>query len=331
LLKKHLLRFALVMHSGTMNSTDGTVAKKSKTEATFYPPDGYSPTTNDTLFLKIDDALGIVTFTDRFRYLGTTLSSSLTDDDEIEHRIRSAASAFGCLRSYVFNKNFGSKSLPLASKGKLYRCLVLGILLYGCESWVLTAKLRHKLNTFHNRCVRAMTRTKPQRASSSDYIFKYAALKPQYVALGITDIDQHISSRKLRWAGHVMRMPWSRLPRKFMTSWVDAPRHQGRPRLYYGHDLTHELNRAGFNLNRRAVDIGVSTSWGKAARDKGSWRKLTRLTDVKPIFNQTRTTSPARSSVGASVSPHGDAEAQQNDAQTLTHGATWTQRLRSRG
>jgi hypothetical protein len=39
---------------------------------------------------------------------------------------------------------------------------------------------------------------------------------------------------------------------------------------------------------------------------------------------------PARSSVGASVSPQGDAEAQQNDAQTLTHGATWTQRLRSR-
>jgi hypothetical protein len=60
-------------------------------------------------------------------------------------------------------------------------------------------------------------------------------------------------------------------------------------------------------------------------------RKLTRLTDVKPIFNQIRTKSPARSSVGALVSPQGDAEAQQNDAQTLTHGATWTQRLRSRG
>ncbi|KAJ1616853.1 hypothetical protein T492DRAFT_918094, partial [Pavlovales sp. CCMP2436] len=128
LLKKHLLRFALVMHCDTMNSTDGTVAKKSKTEAMFYQPAGYSPTTNDTLFLKIDDALGIVMFTDRFCQIHT------------------------------------STSLPLASKGKLYRCLVLGVLLYGCESW-------------------------PLRASFSDHIFKYAALAPQYVALGLTDID----------------------------------------------------------------------------------------------------------------------------------------------
>jgi hypothetical protein len=39
--------------------------------------------------------------------------------------------------------------------------------LYGCENWVLalTAPLRQRLNTFHNRCVRAMVR--PQRTSTS--------------------------------------------------------------------------------------------------------------------------------------------------------------------
>jgi hypothetical protein len=331
LIKQHLSRFALVMHCGTMHPTDGTVAKKSKTEATFYPPDGYSPTTNDTLFLKIDDALGIVTFTERFRYLGVILSSSLTDDAEIEQRIRAAAAAFGCLRRYVFDKNFGSTSLPLASKGKLYRCLVLGILLYGCESWVLTAELRQKLNTFHNRCVRAMTKPKPQRASSSNSnIFKHAALAPQYAALGITGIDQYISTRILRWAGHVMRMPWLRLPRKFMTSWVDAPRGSGRPRHTYGHGLAHELSEIGFNLDRQAVDIGVSPSWSKAAGDKGTWRKLTRLRDVEPNFKQARTKSAAQSSAGAPVSSHGDAGAKQSDDQTLTTEASWTQRLRTR-
>ncbi|KAJ1628554.1 hypothetical protein T492DRAFT_875002 [Pavlovales sp. CCMP2436] len=34
-----------------------------------------------------------------------------------------------------------------------------------------------------------MAREKPLRASSSEYIFKYTALAPQYVALGLTDID----------------------------------------------------------------------------------------------------------------------------------------------
>jgi hypothetical protein len=109
------------MQCGTMNPSDGSVAKKSKTEAVFYPPDGYSPTTNDTLFLRSDDALDIITFTERSRYLGAILSSSLTDDFEVEQRIRSAAAAFGCLRTNVFGQSFGSASLPLASKGKLYR------------------------------------------------------------------------------------------------------------------------------------------------------------------------------------------------------------------
>jgi hypothetical protein len=58
---------------------------------------------------------------------------------------------------------------------------------------------------------------------------------------------------------------------------------------------------------------------------------LLELTSLAPPLAPLNLRSPARSSVGALVSPQGDAEAQQNDAQTLTHGATWTQRLRSRG
>ncbi|KAJ1628772.1 hypothetical protein T492DRAFT_908117 [Pavlovales sp. CCMP2436] len=116
-----------------------------------------------------------------------------------------------------------------------------------------------------------MARKKPLRASSSDYIFKYAPLAPQYVALGLTDIDQYISNRKLRWAGHVMRMSMSRLPHMFMKSWVNAPRRNGQPLISYGRDLTRELNNFGVNLDGQAVGVGVSTSWGKAAQDKATW------------------------------------------------------------
>jgi hypothetical protein len=35
----------------------------------------------------------------------------------------------------------------------------------------------------------------------------------RYAALGTTGVDQHISSRKLRWAGHVMRMDMTMVPR----------------------------------------------------------------------------------------------------------------------
>jgi hypothetical protein len=65
------------------------------------------------------------TFTQRFRYLGAISSSNLSDNDEVAQRLRSAAAAaFGCLRKWVFGQSFGSRSLPLVSKGKLFSTLV---------------------------------------------------------------------------------------------------------------------------------------------------------------------------------------------------------------
>jgi hypothetical protein len=44
------------------------------------------------------------------------------------------------------------------AKVAVYNSLVLSILLFGCESWSLTQRLRDKLQTFHRGCVRDMCR-----------------------------------------------------------------------------------------------------------------------------------------------------------------------------
>jgi hypothetical protein len=93
------------------------------------------------------------------------------------------------------------------------------------------------------------------------------ALAPMYTAIGLTSLDLVICNWKLRWAGHVRRMDWLRLPRKFLTSWVDASRCRGRTHSY-GHDLTRELQLIGFNTDRAAVQLGVLLSWGAAAQDR---------------------------------------------------------------
>ena len=54
----------------------------------------------------------------------------------------------------MFNTDLGNSPLPSRTRGKIYNSLVLGILLYGCESWVLTEMLRATLEAFHNPCVR---------------------------------------------------------------------------------------------------------------------------------------------------------------------------------
>jgi hypothetical protein len=58
--------------------------------------------------------------------------------------------------------------------------------------------------------------------------------------------------------------------------------------------VTRELQLIGFNLDRAAVQLGVSLSWGPAAQDREKWRKLAarlplELVKTKPIFEQTQT------------------------------------------
>jgi hypothetical protein len=116
-----------------------------------------------------------------------------------------------------------------------------------------------------------------------------------YNVLGLTSLDQVISNRKLRWAGHVRRMDWSRLPRKFLTSWVDAPRcRETGTLLLCGHDVTCELQLIGFDIDRAAVQLGVWLSWGAAAQDREKWRKLAAWlplapVETKPISEQAQT------------------------------------------
>jgi hypothetical protein len=114
-------------------------------------------------------------------------------------------------------------------------------------------------------------------------------------------------------------MDWSRLPRKFLTSWIDAPRCRGRAHSY-GHDLTRELQLIGFNLDRAAVQLGVSPNWGCAAQNGEKWRKLAaRLplatVETKPISEQAQT--ERIESMYAQPAPDPDA-------------TTWSQRLRPR-
>jgi hypothetical protein len=54
---------------------------------------------------------------------------------------------------------FGSQSsvLPLLSgnvKGKIYKTIILPVVVYGCETWSLTLREEHRLRVFENRVLR---------------------------------------------------------------------------------------------------------------------------------------------------------------------------------
>ena len=63
--------------------------------------------------------------------------------------------------------------------------------------------------------------------------------KPILKPLGT--IEDMLTERNLRWAGHVARMPPTRLPRKLLTAHVPHKRPIGRPFQTFGHAVARSL------------------------------------------------------------------------------------------
>ena len=79
-----------------------------------------------------------------------------------------------------------------------------------------------RFEVFHQTSLRRILKIKWFFHVSNEEVLKRA---------GITSIETYISAARLRWYGHVVRMPDSRLP-KFLLDWKPnyGKRSRGRPR-----------------------------------------------------------------------------------------------------
>ena len=130
------------------------------------------------------------------------MAYNLKDDDEIEARIRSAQGAFQSIRIQFFS----AKGIKNVHKKTAYEGLVLSILLYGCETWSLTKQQLNRLQMFHNRCVRAMCRVTMWHVR--EHRITQQSLESR---IQLEPFQYYLTRRRLRWAGHVSRMDFTRL------------------------------------------------------------------------------------------------------------------------
>ena len=152
-----------------------------------------------------------------FTYLGTIICSDGTIDRELSARIQKASGAFNQLSSIWNNRNILN-----ATKIRIYKAAVTTILLYGCEVWNTTKKQMKRFEVFHQRCLRRILRIKWfHRVKNVDVLNR----------AGINSIETFIAAMRLRWYGHVTRMPEERLP-NYLINWTPkhGKRSRGRPR-----------------------------------------------------------------------------------------------------
>ena len=85
-------------------------------------------------------------------------------------------------------------------KIKIYKTIILPVVLYGCETWSLTLREESRLRVFENRILRQIFG--PKRDENGEW----RRLLNEEIHCTVHNIVKVIKSRRLRWAGHVARM-----------------------------------------------------------------------------------------------------------------------------
>ena len=113
-------------------------------------------------------------------------------------------------------------SMCLTVKVKLYKLLVLSILLYGCEAWTLTAETQRRIRAFESKCYRRMLRVSYTEHRTNDDILNeiVARAGPQEPILTT------VKRRKLTWFGHHTRH--DSLSKTILQGTVEGQRRRGR-------------------------------------------------------------------------------------------------------
>jgi hypothetical protein len=120
------------------------------------------------------------------------------------------------IRCWIFVFQFAIKNI----KTKIYRTIMLPVVLCGCESWSLTLREECRMRVFENKVLRRIFGPKRDEGTGE---WRRLHNKELYALYSSPNIIQVNKSRRLRWAGHVARMGDSRGAYR-----VQVEKHGGR-------------------------------------------------------------------------------------------------------
>jgi hypothetical protein len=129
----------------------------------------------------------------KLRYLGTTLTDQNCMNEEIKSRLNSGNAC------YYSVQNLSSRLISKNVKVKIYKTIILPVVLYGCETWSCTSREEQRLRMFENSVQRRIFGPKTDEVTGD---WRKLHNEKLHILYSSPDIIRQIKSRRMRWAGH---------------------------------------------------------------------------------------------------------------------------------
>ena len=143
----------------------------------------------------------------------------------------------------------------------IYRTIILPVVLYGCETWLLTLREECRLRVFENRVSRKVFGPKRDKVTGEWRKLRNEELNDLY---SLPNIVRVVKSRRMRWAGHVARMGEDRGVHRVLVGKPERKSPLRRPRRRWEDNIKMDLQEAG----------GGHGDWMELAQDWERWWAL---------------------------------------------------------
>jgi hypothetical protein len=133
-----------------------------------------------------------------------------------------------CICFELFTTASASCLLSRNVEVKIYKTIILPVVLDGCETWSFTLRYEHRLRVFENRVLRRIYGPKRDEVTGE---WRKMYNEELHILYSSPDIIWHIKPRRMGWAGHVARMGEKRKVCRILVGKPEGKRPLGRPRI----------------------------------------------------------------------------------------------------